>query len=320
MQVRVRRPRHSRVPIAEHRLSPRDIAILKQLHHYRLLSTRQLALHFATGTVVRNLRVLYHNGYIDKPQAQRFFRNRPSVYALADRGAALLAELGYPRGLRDHSAQNHALRPWTLPHYLLIAETTLVLERSCRGRADVQLVHADELKAPGSALGRIEPIRLEVMQEEDEQPAISIIPDAMVVLVQNGQPKLLFIEADCASEPLVRSDPALASIARKLRTYRDYARAKGSQRQFGINNFRTLFVTSGSPERVRAFVETEQALAEGQGSTRFLFTTEVALAAEDLLEEPLVNGRGELVRLAYVKADRNLPRSAEAKFPSLGFR
>lgn len=302
---RIRRPRHTRVPFDGHVLSPCDLEILKQLHHYRLLTTRQLALIFGRKTVVKNLRGLFHNGYVDKPPAQRFFRNTSTIYALADRGARELGELGYPRALRDHSKQNAELRPWTLPHYLLIAEIVIALERACRQRSDVHLVHADELfsEQPNASFGRIEPVRLETEIEEEEgrkRPA-SLIPDGLVVLMhadRPDEPKLLFIEADCATQPVTRSDRTLASIERKLTTYRAYGRAKGNQAEFGINNFRTLFVTTGNGDRVRSFVESDQKLGGGQGSSRFLFTTEADLESDDLLAAALVNGRGERVTIA----------------------
>lgn len=302
---RVRRPRNARVPFEDHVLSPRDLEILEQLHHYRLLTTRQIGRIFGTDAVVKNLRGLYHNGYVDKPPAQRFFRNSSTMYALADRGARELEALGYPRPLRDHSEQNQVLRPWTLPHYLLIAESIIALERACRQRNDMHVVHADALftETPKASFGRIEPVRLETEIEEEQRrkrPA-SLIPDGLVVLVHAArpeEPKLLFIEADCATQPVTRSDRTLASIERKLTTYRAYGRTKGNQVQFGINNFRTLFVTTGGVDRTRSFVEADQKVGDGQGSSRFLFATEDDLQADDVLTASLMNGKGERVTIA----------------------
>ena len=77
------------------RIQPRDVELLRDLADYRFLDTDQiLALHHrGLRNIQRRLRSLYHLGFVDRPNAQRFFALPGSsiIYSLGEKGAEVLS-------------------------------------------------------------------------------------------------------------------------------------------------------------------------------------------------------------------------------------
>jgi len=64
----------------------------------------------------------------------------------------------------------------------------------------------------------------------------------------------------------------------------------------GVHNVRIATVTT-TPERVGQMLDSLKTITEGKGSSMFLFTDELTLAASNSLDVEWVSGKGELVRI-----------------------
>ncbi len=108
----------------------------------------------------RRLSALYHNGYLDRPIAQRdsFARlgSAPLVYALGTKGAVALAEIDarYVAAV-DWTDKNRTARRPYLEHALLIADLMVGLEAAVRSHATISLRSPDEMQARAPLVARI---------------------------------------------------------------------------------------------------------------------------------------------------------------------
>ena len=280
-------------------LTERDLAIFRDLHDNRFLTTRQLQrLH---GARVRHrLTRLARARYVDRPAAQWVWRrregggSRPIVYALGHRGAKALAAAGLTRALaRDWTERNRTLSAWSflVPHELAVADIRVAFRRACAGVPGLLLLQADELTGGSGARGLEVPGR--------DRP---LYPDWIFALALEGatrsEPCLFFVEVDRCTEPNVRhGSPERQSLARKYEGYLAFARARGQLDQFGVRNFRVLTVTTGGPAKVMNLAQAAFAVSGGRGAERFLATSAAALAEQDVLSVPWVNGAGQVSRL-----------------------
>jgi hypothetical protein len=67
-------------------------------------------------------------------------------------------------------------------------------------------------------------------------------------------------------------------------------------RDLGIDNVRIATVTT-SPQRVGQMLDSLKQITDGRGSSMFLFTDELTLAASNPLDVEWVSAKSELVRL-----------------------
>src|ERR1700680_4199186 len=121
----LRRPRFERAPVAGMVLTPRDLLILRAVHRHRLLrSTHLIALLDASRqTTLRRLQLLFHHGYLDRPAAQLDWYakgSEPMVYALGNRGAAVLSAEG-EQGSAVRWDKNRNVSREFIRHTLLVA-------------------------------------------------------------------------------------------------------------------------------------------------------------------------------------------------------
>jgi len=99
------------------RITPRDLALVKNIARLRLASTAQLAAldGGSAQNVSRALLALWENGYVERPEAEASSRylygSRPAIYGLARKGAALLREHGLDvrRRLLDGIDKEHGV-------------------------------------------------------------------------------------------------------------------------------------------------------------------------------------------------------------------
>jgi hypothetical protein len=96
------------------RITPRDLALVKNIARLRLASTAQLAA-LDGGSAQNVSRAQWENGYVERPEAQASSRylyegSRPAIYGLTPKGAALLREHGLDvrRRLLDASTKSTA--------------------------------------------------------------------------------------------------------------------------------------------------------------------------------------------------------------------
>src|SRR5437660_8120656 len=172
-----RRPRFRRAsePPA-FRLTDDDVIIVRQLARHRFLRSTHIAALVGRSLDRTNDRLcrLYHAGYVDRPRAQLDYyytaRPAPIVYALADRGARLLIERdGVDFANVEWSRKNReAGRPF-IDHQLEIMDFYVALQCAVRDRADIRLVHPDELVAafPDQSFSPNAPFTLRVRISHD---------------------------------------------------------------------------------------------------------------------------------------------------------
>src|SRR5260370_27111243 len=132
----LRRPRFERAKDAGMVLTPRDLLILRAVHRHRLLrSTHLIALlDGSPQTTLRRLQLLFHHGYLDRPAAQLDWYaqgSEPMVYALGNRGAAILAAEGERGGALRGDTNRNGSRQF-LRHTLAGAEAMGAVEVACR--------------------------------------------------------------------------------------------------------------------------------------------------------------------------------------------
>jgi DNA-binding Lrp family transcriptional regulator len=301
-----RRPRFERAKVADIKLTPRDFAILRAVRRHRLLrSTHLVALLDASPqTTLRRLQLLFHHGYLDRPAAQLDWYahgSEPLVYALGNRGAAVLAAEGERGGALRWAKDRNVSRQF-LRHTLAVAEVIVAFEVACRDTEGVEFIRPEEIlaAAPDATRRRRLPFRWQVeVQEGGKLHRLGVEPDRVFGLSFAGAPEhqrraYFVLEADRGTMPVARKGLDQTSFRRKLLGYRETWRQGLHRTHLGIPNFRVLTVTT-STERVGHFVAACETLA-GAGRL-FLFADLDAIGRGDILSREWVNGRGELTRL-----------------------
>src|SRR2546422_9368542 len=126
------------------RITPRDLALVKNIARLRLASTAQLAAldGGSAQNVSRALLALWENGYVERPEAQVSSRylyegSRPAIYGLSRKGAALLREHGHEvrRRLLDGIDKEHGAGWRFIEHTGSTAEFMVRLELGLSSRA-----------------------------------------------------------------------------------------------------------------------------------------------------------------------------------------
>jgi hypothetical protein len=303
-----RRPRFRRVVTAPITPTERDIDIIRIVHRFRFVRSTHLSM--MTGAsykpLMRRLQLLYHNQYLDRPRAQiEYFGpggSKPMVYALGNRGADILAQLdGERRAKVDWTAKNRETGRLYIEHTLLIADVMIALFYAVAGRDDVQLIDGNELVStfPPTTQRARNPFLMPVrVVHRGEAADVGLVPDRIFALEfpQTKERSYFFLEADRATMPVTRKTLEQTSILRKLLGYQQAWKQGVPSARFGFQNVRTLFVTS-SAERAQTMFAANRDATQGLGSRLFLFADAASLTAGDILANPILNGRGETVRL-----------------------
>jgi hypothetical protein len=288
-------------------LTPRDFEILRAVHRHRLLrSTHLVALSDGSSqTTLRRLHLLFHHGYLDRPPAQLDWYaqgSEPLVYALGNRGAAVLAA-EVERGGAIRWDKNRNVSRQFLRHTLAVAEVMVAFEVACRDREGVEFIRPEEILAAAPEMTRRLrlPFRWQVeVNEGGKLHRLGVEPDRVFCLRFAGAPEhrrraYFFLEADRGTMPVTRSGLAQTSFRRKLLGYRETWRQGLHRTHLGIPNFRVLTVTTNE-ERMHHLVAACRSL--GSGRRLFLFAEQKSLSCGGTLTREWVNGGGEIAFLA----------------------
>ena len=256
-------PRLKRKPASAIQLTDRDAQILKALHRYRFLTTDHI--QALTGTESRwgmnkRLRLLYDNKYIDRPKAQAaiFSRaaKRPTVYALGNKGAALLSErfrIAMPAEVY-WTEKNRRVRERHIEHTLGISDFMIEMETLCRASRHHQFIDQDEIlaRSPLQTRKAKYPFRWKTQIVDDgKRHDIMILPDQIFgIRHSDGRERFYFVEIDRGTMPVSRRDIRQTSFIRKVLSYADTFERELAQRRFGISGFQVLTVTT-SIERIQ---------------------------------------------------------------------
>jgi hypothetical protein len=286
------------------------VQIVRQLARHRFLRSTHIAALVARSLDRTNDRLarLFHAGYVDRPRAQldRF----PSagsphfVYALADRGARLLIECdGVEFANVEWSRKNRlAGRPF-IEHQLEIMDFYVALQCAGRARADVHLIHPDELVAtfPDQRGTARNPFTLKVtLSHRGIMHETALVPDfAFGLTLADGSRRNFMVEIDRGTMPVVRSDILRqTSFEERMRGYLTVHAAKQHERQFGWKTFRVLTITTDD-RRARSMTEALRQLRvpHSPGASLFLFATRDELRGADPLTHAWRDGNARDIDL-----------------------
>lgn len=260
---RFRRHRFGKPPLV---LQERDTEIVRLVADYRFLTSEQIQVLVdgSDQAILRRLQKLFHGGYLDRPRSQKQNGNGKMVYALAQKGADLIARLdgdGKPATI-DWSEKNRQVRLRYLEHALMVSRFRTALALGTRLRPDV----AVESWQQGND------IRDSVIAEDEHGPErIPVAPDAYMVLRLVNEPEgrnriHVVLEAD-------RGTMTTKRFLTKVRGYWHYRQSGRQEERFGIKNFLVLTVTL-TDERAANLCSATKALAELGGLRMFLFGPE----------------------------------------------
>jgi hypothetical protein len=311
-QAATRRARFRRADPQSIRLTADDISVIRHVARHRFLRSTHLIqlLHDRSPKkLLERLGALYHNGYLDRPRAQLEYYatagSAPLVYAIGNRGAALLAETdGLPRAKVDWTDKNRTAGRIFIEHTLLTADVAVSFERASQTRDDVKLIDAQTILAgaPDATRNAQNPWALPARIIQDgKSHDIHVIPDKVfgVDFTATRKRSYFFVEADRATMPVVRSHPRQTSFQQKFFAYLAGAGPGNAHgKRFGIGNFRVLTITT-SKERIGTMLAALKRATNGNGSNQFLFVDREALrACADILALEWISGKGERVRLS----------------------
>lgn len=296
-------------------LTERDVEIIRQVHKHRFLRSDQIAA-LCPGSqqnLLRRLKLLYHNRFLDRPRAQSdYYRqngNQALVYALGNRGADVLSErLSVPRRKINWQSKNQAAQRMFLQHTLLVAGVMLKLETASR-RTHVRLIERDELLAqcPEETKHKPNPFKWNAHCTYNGIPlSLGLHPDKVFGLRFQDQPRerntaYFFLEADRATMPVTRAGFERTSLFRKLLAYQESWKQGLHERHFNIRRFCVLIVTT-SQARIHSLVEANKHFSQEKGSRLFLFADKSFPQAGNVLTAPLLNGASEITTLLDIIA------------------
>lgn len=283
--------------------------MVRLLARHRFLRSTQIAALVGRSLDRTNDRLsrLFHAGYVDRPRAQLdYYPDRgaaPMVYALADRGARLLIERdGIAFANLEWSRKNRqAGRPF-IEHQLEIMDFYVGLQIAVKRRADVAVIHSDELVAsfPNQVINATSPFALRTrFNHHGNVVNVGIVPDLVFGLrFRDNSRRCFMVEIDRGTMPIVRANFLQTSFDRKMRAYLSAHAARQHEQQFGWKTFRVLTVTTDAT-RAQSMRE---ALADiyvphSPGPSLFFFTTRGEMRVSDPLLHKWTSGDGRGVSL-----------------------
>ena len=299
---RPRRVRSSNPPPFQ--LTARDREIIELVARHRFLNSghiRRLVAGSAKN-ITNRLKALFEHGYLDRPDCQ-YDTYRPGggstfiTYALAERGARLLADKGDSGKRISWAHKNKSVGRPFLEHCLAIADFAVAMRLAVQTHDNVELVDGERLVQafPTQTQTLTKPYRLTVpIIFSGGRVAVGVEPDyAFSLHLPKARRKAFFlVEIDRGTMPVERSDLRQTSILRKLLAYQALWKAKLHNDHFGWRNFRVLFVTS-SIERALNMIEAMNTHGQTNGSPLFLFADKRSLYATDnMLAREWLDGYG----------------------------
>lgn len=301
-----RRSLYSRNPKTGLAISEGDVAILLLLYRFRFLSSAQLIRATGRGPKVlrERLRRLYDHGYIDRPGAQRernLWRGGSAalVYGLGREGARVLEESGLVpvEGLNWRWKNQKVKRPFLL-HTLDLAEVVLQLEAEV---STSPLLSSELIDTFSSGSTEGPSWSVSVTGYGEPRRELTIVPDAVVRLENDGEQSLYFVELDRGTMPVTSSNTDRSSIRRKLIAYHESWKQKTHVEVFGNVGARTLFVTP-SPARSENMRAAAARVFDEQGSPRrrgrhILFSTLDNVKSAGVVGADWLTPQGREIRL-----------------------
>jgi hypothetical protein len=269
----VKLPRYGRIKIPPAmRLTERDKCILEAIHAYDgLLSFSQVKRLFFSGKsqAEQRLKLLYQNGYLNRPDRKQRLRLPEMVYWLDKRGAEVVASLE-GLSLREFTWRQEP-RWFQIEHDLSVNDFRLDLEQACREYPQVSL----ETWVPESEF-QAYPDRVEYTHN-GEKVRRYIRPDGFFLLgtEQHRIRYLLEIDRGTEDNPRFLRDKILPGLA--------YIKSQAYDERFGHRSGRWLVVTTGGRRMANMLLQARRADTKGV----YYFTTFDQINPSTLLFAPI---------------------------------
>jgi hypothetical protein len=246
------------------RLVPRDVEILKAVHHHRYLSAEHVhQLFFATSgirPVTARLRKLWENEYLDRyfvPLALDGTRDclrqkHPPYYTLTTRGAAIVSDsTGIAVGRIPSTPKQNRVGFTTFAHNLVATDFSVAAEARARALENVT-VHVQREHELGPLIS--------TWRRTNKASVPHVQSDgAITVRRADGMPTTFHIE-------VVRAESRAGnqSIARKLKRYATLNREGFFRDAFGHRHLRAVLLMTTSKERADNLRELAMSLPYGK--------------------------------------------------------
>lgn len=270
-----RRPRFKRQDPLPFAPTDDDRMIVRHLAEHRFLRSTHLVQLLArpSDKIVRRLALLYHNGYLDRPRAQRKIfgqgANAPLIYALGQKSSRLFGALDSI----DWAGKNRSVTEPYIEHALMTADFMVALECAVRSQPAVRLLRAADIADDvRRATGLEHHSWTMTTHVPDEDIEIGVVPDKVFALefTNTGRRNYFLLEADRSTMPVDRASLAQSSFKKKLLAYHLAHQAKRHVALWGIPGFRVLTITK-STERIESMIAVLKSITGGKGSNVFLF-------------------------------------------------
>jgi len=229
---------------------------------YRFLYIEQIAraLGESTRGVELRLKLLYHNGYVDRIKLP-VDRSNKMIYSLREKGAKLLAEAeGIGRDEIAWTRFHNQVTPTHISHLLTINDALISYELAL---AEAQKQGAVE----GYKIDRGEPnrnrISVQLQDNVGKRTRAAVVPDAILRIVfPRNQQSLFFLEVD-------RGTMTKRRWQEKMAVYKAFQESPKLQERFKTHSFIVLTVAP-SERRIASLAEATVALGGRRG---FWYTT-----------------------------------------------
>lgn len=286
------------------RMTSRDVGLLKVVNYHRFLTLPQIARLFSSTSqkkISRRLYLLFHNGYLARPEFQRFDHHSggssSAIHAITNKGRQYLARECDTRFKR---IKNNTHR-FFVDHTLKTSDVMIAFETSCQNQT-LNLIYHDEVERRASSSIKKQPNLLTwptPLSWRFQDVTMWIEPDKIFGLQSKRLPATwFFLEVDAGTMPVARKVLFRTSFLRKHLSYAVTYRDKLAHRNYGMKNFRVLTVTT-SHERISNMIKAQNENTKDtcpQGL--FLYTTfDDVKKSEDILTLKWRNGNGKEVSL-----------------------
>jgi hypothetical protein len=238
------------------RLQARDREVLRQVAHYRLLSSEHLHILAFGGVsrrlVNRRLRQLWASGFLERhylPELRDGLagRSRRPVYALSRAGAAVLADADG----RDVDQLRRATRvelsdTWTARHDIVATDLLVAVETAARGGCDI-----DVASSPEHRLRRA--LSLHLRRVGNRLPGL--VPDGA-----------FRVGAETFLIEVVRAGAkgGNRSLRAKMQRYVELNRQGFFKTAFGFDRLRAVLFVTTSPKRATTILQLAGGLMHGR--------------------------------------------------------
>ncbi|MFC1959371.1 replication-relaxation family protein [Chloroflexota bacterium] len=253
----------------------RDRAILEAVQSYDgILGDYQIQRLFFTGErqARGRLSLLYHNGYLSRPNRKQRAGLDCMVYWLTRRGAAIVAGLG---GEKLDTFKWRRQPRWSqIRHDLAVNDIRIAVTEACDRQPYLEL---QEWIPEGVFWSQPDTVRY--TSPKKGKAKRRVIPDGFCVIKSRGYHSRLLLEVDMRTEdnPRFGEEKVLPGIA--------YVRSEGYAQRFGYKSGRWLVVTTGERRMLNL---KQQAERVGETSARlFYFTTFAKVNASTVLTAPI---------------------------------